>query len=85
LPLRLPASGNESPGLFVAPTGSPGARLAAIGVVGVLAVGAVTGLVLLAEGASRGTRREPDSGRVAQPARARLELVALEHDRDDSR
>jgi hypothetical protein len=41
--------------------------------------------VLLAEGASRGTRRGPDSARVEQPARAPLELIALEHDRDDSR
>jgi hypothetical protein len=85
LPLRPPASGQDSPGLFVEPTGSPGVRLAAIGVVSVLAVGAVTGLVLLAEGASRGTRRGPDSARVERPARAPLELIALEHDRDDSR
>jgi hypothetical protein len=85
LPLRPPASGDESPGLFVEEASITSSRITAIGVVGVLAVGAITGLVLLAEGGSRGTRREPDSARVQQPARAPLELVALEHDRDDSR
>jgi predicted permease len=85
LPLRPPAAGQERRGLVVESTGSPGTRLAAIGVVVVLALGAVTGLVLLAEGGSRGTRRGPGPARVEEPARAPLELVALEHDRDDSR
>ena len=85
-PLRPPATGDERAGLFVESTGSPGTRLAAFGVVAVLAVGAVTGLVLLAESGSRGTRRGPDPARVEQrPTRVLLELVALEHDRDDSR
>jgi hypothetical protein len=85
LPLRPPAAHDERAGLFVQSTGSPGTRLAAIGVVAVFAVGAVTGLVLLAESGSRGTRHGPDSARAEQPARVLLELVALEHDRDDSR
>ncbi len=85
LPIRPPAAGDERPGLFVAPTGSPGTKLAAIGVVVVFAVGAVTGLVLLAESGPRAAHRGPDAARVEQPARVLLELVALEHDRDDSR
>jgi hypothetical protein len=85
LPLRPAAAGDERAGLFVESTRSPGSRLAAIGVVVVLALGAVTGLVLLAEGGSRGTRRAPGSARVEPPAHVLLELVALEHDRDDSR
>jgi predicted permease len=85
LPLRQRASAGATPALFVEPAGSPGTRLAAMGVVAVLAVGAITGLVLMAEGGSRGTRRGPESAHVVQPAPGSLELVALEHDRDDSR
>jgi hypothetical protein len=85
LPLRPPAPSHEPRGLGVDATRSPGTRLAAIAVTVVLALGAVTGLVLLAESGPRGTRRGPGSARVEQPARVPLELVALEHDRDDSR
>jgi hypothetical protein len=81
----LAAAIHDQGDTFVQSTGSPGTRLAAIGVVAVLAVGAVTGLVLLAESGSRGTRHGPDSARAEQPARVLLELVAPEHDRDDSR
>jgi hypothetical protein len=67
LPLRPPGADDERAGLFVRSTGSPGTRLAAIGVVAVLAVGAVTGLVLLAESAeARGV--DPTPRARAQPS-----------------
>ena len=83
-PLRLaPADGRG--GLFTEAPPQQGTRLAAAGVVGLLAVGAVTGLVLLAEG---GSRRRPASGPVhveRQAVDVPLELIALEHDRDETR
>jgi hypothetical protein len=69
--------------LPVEPTTRSRRRLAAAGVVALLAVGAVTGLVLLAEG-SRG-RAGSISAHVAPPAIVPLELIALEQDRDESR
>jgi hypothetical protein len=84
LPLRPPAH-EGSPGLFVEPARSPGTRLAVIGAFAVLAVGAVTGLGLVSESGSEKARRRLDSPRIEKPAGQPLELVALEHDRDDSR
>jgi hypothetical protein len=82
LPLRPPASSDERTGLLVEPLASSTRRLAVVGVVGVLVVGAITGLVLVAESGSRGVRAGQGALRQAHVA---LELVALEHDRDDSR
>jgi hypothetical protein len=77
----LPSEGRS--GLFGERAGPP-TRFAAVGVVVLLAVGAITGLVLLAESGGRG---RPASGHahVERPADVPLELVALEHDRDESR
>ena len=81
-PLGPSPSGGERPGLLVDPAASPTRRLAAVGAVGVVVVGAITGLVLMAESGSRDTR---PGQRALRSADAPLELVALEHDRDDSR
>ncbi|SRR5258706_11703725 len=76
-------SGDERPGLFAEPAASAGTRPAAIGVVAAFAVAAVTGLVLMAESSSRAPR-PGSAGSAAGPQDVPLELLALEHDRDDS-
>ena len=81
--LIQPRSGAGHDALPAEPTTRSRQRLAAAGVVALLAVGAVTGLVLLAEG-SRG-RASTISAHVAPPAIVPLELIALEQDRDESR
>ena len=81
--LIQPRSGAGHEALPAEPTTRSRQRLAAAGVVALLAVGAVTGLVLLAEG-SRG-RAGTISAHVAPPAIVPLELIALEQDRDESR
>jgi predicted permease len=83
-PLGRSPAGEGQDGVFVARTAQPTARLAVVGVVALIALGAVTGLVLLAEAGSHG---RPVSGRVhvERPADVPLELIALEHDRDENR
>jgi predicted permease len=78
-------SSDEAPrGLFGEPAAETGTRFAIVGAVALVAVGAITGLVLLAES---GSRARPASRRahVERPADVPLELVALEHERDESR
>jgi hypothetical protein len=79
-----PGSSEVHHGLFGEPGAETGTRFAIVGAVALIAVGAVTGLVLLAESGSRG---RPAAGRahVERPADAPLELIALEHERDESR
>jgi len=79
--LIQPRSGAGHDALPAEPTTHSRRRLAAGGMVALLAVGAVTGLVLLAEG----SRGRAGSGHVAPPATVPLELIALEQDRDESR
>ena len=62
----------------------PRTKFAMVGVVALVAVCAVTGLVLLAETGSR-VRPAPGRPHAERPADVPLELVALEHDRDESR
>jgi hypothetical protein len=64
-------------------TSPPFARFAAIGLVGLLSVGAIAGLAVFAANGSRSTH--PGLPRVERLAAPPLELVALEHDRDDDR
>ena len=79
----LPRSVGGLDALPVEPTTQSGRRFAAAGVVALVAVGAVTGLVLLAEG-SRG-RAGTVPAHATSPAVVPLELIALEQDRDDTR
>jgi len=81
--LLIPPRSGAGDTLPVEPTTRSKRRLAAAGVVALLAVGAITGLVLLAEG-SRG-RAGTISAHVAPPSIVPLELIALEQDRDESR
>jgi len=81
--LIQPRSGAGHEALPAEPTTRSRQRLAAAGVVALLAVGTVTGLVLLAAD-SRG-RAGTISAHVAPPATVPLELIALEQDRDESR
>lgn len=82
LPIQ-PRSVGGHDALPVEPTTQSGRRFAAAGVVALLAVGAVTGLVLLADG-SRG-RAGTVPAHVTPLAVVPLELIALEQDRDESR
>jgi hypothetical protein len=82
-PARQPSPIEGHAGLFGERAAQPRTRFAAIGVVALLAVGAIMSLVLLAEG-SRG-RPAPGRAHVERPADVPLELVALENDRDESR
>jgi hypothetical protein len=70
-------------GLFGERTAQPRTKSALVGVIALVAVCAVTGLVLLAEAGSRG--RPLTGGAHAGRPDVPLELVALEHDRDESR
>lgn len=74
----------RSPSLFGDPAVETRTRFAIVGAVALVAVGAVTGLVLVAESGSRG-RSTSGLARVEGPPDVPLELVALEHERDESR
>jgi hypothetical protein len=84
LPLR-PSSGAGHTGLFVEPPSAARSRLTAAGVGAVLLIGAITGFVLLAEGRSRPRPASGAAAHVERPPDAPLDLVALEHDRDENR
>jgi hypothetical protein len=81
LPLRPTTSRGERSESVFEPTGVPRTRLM-IGVVAALVIGVFAGLLLV--GTSRSREAHPRPARVIG-ADAPLELVALEHDRDDSR
>jgi hypothetical protein len=83
-PPHEPSPAEDFSGLFGERVAQPRTKFAMIGVVALVAVCAVTGLVLVAETGSRG---RPAAGRphAERPADVPLELVALEHDRDESR
>jgi hypothetical protein len=83
-PPRQPSPAEDFSGIFGERAAQPRTKFAMIAVTALVAVCAVTGLVLLAETGSRG---RPAAGRpnAGRPADVPLELVALEHDRDESR
>jgi len=83
LPLQ-PASGDVDAGLSARRTTSRRRSLATAGVVAALVLGTITGFVLMAAGGAR-ARTTPGAAHVQQKADAPLELVALEHDRDEDR
>src|SRR5262249_39295735 len=70
--------------LFVKPSPSVGTWLASAGVVALCAVVTIAGLVIVAEGRSR-TRPQSGATHAVRAAEAPLELLTLEHDRDDDR
>jgi hypothetical protein len=86
LPLRQPQadSDDEHRGLPVEPAAPPHSTLSALGIVAVVAVGAITGLVLAAAAGSSHDAR-PVPSRAERQANQPLELVALEHELDDNR
>jgi hypothetical protein len=83
-PQGQPSPAETSSALFGERAAQPRRSFAMLGVVALVALCAVTGLVLVAETGSRG---RPESARAHAERRADvpLELVALEHDRDESR
>jgi hypothetical protein len=85
LPLRQ-VSGDVNAGSSARPAASRGRSFAAAGLIAALVLGSVTGLALLAE---RGARARTTSAAAAHVQRkadaAPLELIALEHDRDEDR
>jgi hypothetical protein len=86
LPLRQPSAAVND-GLFARKAASRGRSPAAAGAVAALVLGAIVVLVLLTEGGARARPSATTGGaaHVQPTADVPLELVALEHDRDDGR